>query len=250
MHIDWWTLALQTVNVLVLVWLLSRFFYRPVVEIIEKRRAAAAKLMDEAKAARAAADAEKAGITATRQGFAAEREKLLAEARSQAEAERQTMLKRAEAAAARIRADGEASLARDRAAMQEAMLQRAGTLAADIARRLLERLPAEVATMAFLDALSHEVQALSPQARALLAAAESVDVITPVPLNDPQEAQFRKALKGILATGAKFTFHCDPGLIAGIEIRGDTIVLRNNWRDDLAQILKELGADDGQHQTS
>ena len=32
MHIDWWTLALQTVNVLVLIWLLARFFFRPVMD--------------------------------------------------------------------------------------------------------------------------------------------------------------------------------------------------------------------------
>lgn len=250
MHIDWWTLALQTINVLVLVWLLSRFFYRPIVDIIEKRRATAAKLMDEAKAARAAADAEKARIAVTQQGFAAEREKLLAEARSQAEAERRAMLEQAEAVVARLRADGEASLARDRTAMQEAMLQRAGTLAADIARRLLERLPADVATMSFLDTLSQQVQALSPQSRALLAGAKSIDLITAVPFDDSQEAHLRKALEGILGTSAKLTFHCDPGLIAGIEIRGDAIVLPNNWRDDLAKIVKGLGADDGQHQTS
>ena len=250
MHIDWWTLALQTINVLVLVWLLGRFFYRPVVDIIEKRRAEAAKLLAEAAAARAEADAEKAGIAATRRGFATEREKLLADARKQAEAERDAMLRKAAELAAKSRADGEAALTRDRAEMQQAMLQGAATLAADIARRLLERLPADLATMSFLDALSHQVQAISAQTRNLLAAAANAEVITAAPLDDPQQAQCRKALEGILGTQAKLTFRCDPGLIAGIEIRSGAIVLRNNWRDDLAQILKELGANDRQRQTS
>ena len=39
MRIDWWTLALQTFNVLVLVLILGRFLFRPVVAIIEERRA-------------------------------------------------------------------------------------------------------------------------------------------------------------------------------------------------------------------
>jgi F-type H+-transporting ATPase subunit b len=30
MHLDPWTLALQTINVLVLVWLLAHFLFRPV----------------------------------------------------------------------------------------------------------------------------------------------------------------------------------------------------------------------------
>ena len=46
MRIDWWTLALQTVNVLILIWILSRFLFRPIVGVIEERRAAAAKLLD------------------------------------------------------------------------------------------------------------------------------------------------------------------------------------------------------------
>lgn len=41
MTIDWWTLGLQTVNVLVLVWILARFLFRPVARIIADRQAAA-----------------------------------------------------------------------------------------------------------------------------------------------------------------------------------------------------------------
>ena len=41
MTIDWWTLGLQTINVLILIWLLAHFFWRPVAGMIEQRRAAA-----------------------------------------------------------------------------------------------------------------------------------------------------------------------------------------------------------------
>ena len=40
MQIDWWTLGLQAVNALVLVWLLAHFLFRPVVDAI-----AAAKML-------------------------------------------------------------------------------------------------------------------------------------------------------------------------------------------------------------
>ncbi len=250
MHIDWWTLALQTINVLILVWLLARFFYRPVVDIIEKRRAASTKLLAEASAARSAADGEMAEIAATRGGFAAEREKLLADARRQVEAERDAMLKQVNETAAKLRAEGQAALARDRAAMQEAVAQRAGALAVEIARRLLERLPADVATISFLEGLSHQIQALSPKSRALLSHVANAEVVTAVPLNDSAEARYRETLEGILGTQVKLTFRCDPSLIAGFEIHSDAVILRNNWQDDLAQILKEVGTDGGQHQAS
>ena len=48
MRIDWWTLALQTVNVLVLIWLLARFFFRPVMDIVVKRQEEAKKLLADA----------------------------------------------------------------------------------------------------------------------------------------------------------------------------------------------------------
>ena len=35
MTIDWWTLGLQAVNVAVLIWLLGRFFWKPVAAMIE-----------------------------------------------------------------------------------------------------------------------------------------------------------------------------------------------------------------------
>ena len=38
MRIDWWTLALQAANFLVLVWLLQHFLYRPVQGIIAERQ--------------------------------------------------------------------------------------------------------------------------------------------------------------------------------------------------------------------
>ena len=71
MTIDWWTLGLQTVNVLILVWLLGRFFWRPVAAMIEQRRAAAQRMLAEAEAKRAQATAALAEIERTRAGFAA-----------------------------------------------------------------------------------------------------------------------------------------------------------------------------------
>src|SRR3546814_21092072 len=39
MHFDWWTLALQTVNFAIPVWLLQRFLYKPVLRLIDSPRA-------------------------------------------------------------------------------------------------------------------------------------------------------------------------------------------------------------------
>jgi F-type H+-transporting ATPase subunit b len=253
MRIDWWTLALQTINVLILVWILARFFYRPVADIVAKRQAAAAKLLTDAAAAQAAIDADKASNAAVRAGFAAEREKILADARKQAETDRDALLKKAAETAATQRAENESVLTHDRKMMEQAMIARAGALAVDIAQRLLETLPPGLSVTTFLGALPDQVAALPSKSRELLAnaaRASGLDVTTAAPLDAPQKAECQTLIEGLLSTKTKLTFHPDPALIAGIEIHSDTITLKNNWKDALSRILQQLGSDDGQHQLS
>jgi F-type H+-transporting ATPase subunit b len=253
MHIDWWTLALQTINVLILVWILARFFYRPVAAIIEKRRAAAAKLLTDASAAQAAVDADKTSLAAARAGFAAEHDKLLSDARKQAEIDRGALLKKAAETAAKLRAENESVLERDRKMMEQAMVERASALAVEIAQKLLETLPPGLAVTTFLSALSDQLGALPPKSRELLAnaaRASGLDFTTAAPLDEPQKAECQKFIEDLLNTKTILTFRSDPALIAGIEIRSDTITLKNNWRDALARIMQQLGTDDGQRKLS
>ena len=95
MTIDWWTLGLQAVNVLILIWLLARFFWKPVAGMIAARRDEVAKTLAEAEAKRAEATAAAAEIEKTRAGFAGEREAVLAAARDAAEKDRAAELAKA-----------------------------------------------------------------------------------------------------------------------------------------------------------
>lgn len=249
MHIDWWTLALQAVNVLVLVWLLHRFFYRPLTAIIAKRREAAASMLADAEAARAAVDAEKVGIDATRRGFAAEREKILAEAHRQAQSDRDAMMKEAVAAVDRLRAENEAALALDRKLMAAQMRQQAGALAVDIARRLLQKLPADTIAAGFLEGLRQRVRALPRDSLELLrsaASSQGLQVITAATAGDAIREQCRQMLESALGSRANLSWRTDPELIAGVDIRSDVLVVRNDWRNDLSRIQQELATSDAE----
>ena len=73
MQFDWWTLALQTVNFAVLVWLLHRFLYKPVLRMVDARRTDVEKQYADARAAEARAKTELAAIEAERADIGAER---------------------------------------------------------------------------------------------------------------------------------------------------------------------------------
>lgn len=79
MSLDWWTLGLQTINVVVLVWLLSRFLFKPVARIIAERQQAAEHLLAEADQARQAADETRTRIEAEHQALQAQRDAALAQ---------------------------------------------------------------------------------------------------------------------------------------------------------------------------
>ena len=169
MHIDWWTLALQTVNVLILIWILARFFFRPIADIVAKRQQETNRLFAEADAARKQAADALAQAEKGRAEVAAERDRLLADAQKAAQGEKARLMELAAQDAAKLRHEAEAALARDRAAAEGEIVDHAAALSVDIARRLLARLPAKPAFETFLAALCAEIGKLTPEARAAFA---------------------------------------------------------------------------------
>jgi F-type H+-transporting ATPase subunit b len=244
MRFDWWTLALQTVNVLILIWILARFFFRPIADIIAKRQQETNKLFADAEAARKQAAAARSEAEKARAEVAVEREKLLADAQKSAQAERAKLLQQASKDAAKLRSESEAMIARDRAAAEQQIIDHASTLSIDIAGRLLKRLSPDLALDAFLAALCREIGKLSPETRGEFVASATtgrpIEVVTQAPLKKKETGQVRDALKQAFGEDLPLTFRSDPKLLAGIELQGHNVILRNCWRADLAKIREEL----------
>ncbi len=234
MKIDWATLALQTVNVLVLIWLLRKFFWRPVAAMIEQRRAAAQTMLDDAAKKRDTAAAAVAEIEKTRAGFAQERQALLAAAQAEADQHRAAALAEAEAAARTLETAAQDRLTAERRDAEAAWRQQASELAVDIAGKLAARLNGAAVRSAFLDWLLAD---LSTQP---IEEGETLEVITATTLPPEEQAQYTQRLTTALGGSPLFTFRTDPSLIAGAELRGRNLLVRNSWRADLDRILAEL----------
>ncbi len=239
MHLDLWTLGLQAINVLVLVWLLSRFLFRPVAGIIAARRQAADAMLAEADAARTKAAAEADGLAQQRQGLADEKERMLAAAREAAQGERDAILHQANDAVAKLRAAAEEAIGRERQAAQDALHRDAADLALTISRRMLERLPARVVNAAFLEGLTAVLPARP-------ASGSRIEVRSAAALDDASQAACRTMLTAWLGTAPDIEFRVDPTLIAGLELATPELVIRNNWRADLDRIARSLH-DDANH---
>ncbi len=244
MTINWWTLGIQAVNVVILIGLLGHFFWRPIAVMIEQRRAATQKALAEAQAKRTEANAVLAEIERTRAGFAGEREAILDAARKDADRAREARLGDAEKEAQALRDAAQAAIAKDRKATDDAWADRAGRLAVDIARRLAGRLDGAAVRAAFLDWLLSEVRALPEAARIAAAEGGALEAVTAAPLEKAEQERCATAIAAALGVDATIVFKSDEALIAGLELRGPHLVVANSWRADLASILAELAHDE------
>jgi F-type H+-transporting ATPase subunit b len=241
MTINWWTLGIQTVNVVILVWLLQHFFWRPFAAMIEQRRITAQHTMAEAEASRTKATAALADIAKIRAGFDEEKELIVAGAHKAAEDARAAVLSDASKEAAALIAAAKTTIEKERVDAEKSWAVRSSQLAVEIAGRLAARLNGAQVQTAFLDWLVTAIRAMPPQERqAATLNGATLEVCSAVAL-DPAQQELTSALIG-KAFGAQphITFKVDPALIAGLELHGEHFTVGNSWRADLGVVLEGL----------
>jgi F-type H+-transporting ATPase subunit b len=238
MTIDWWTLGFQTANVVILVWLLQRFFWRPVAAMIEQRRSTTEKAIADTKVAGDKAAAALADVAATRAGFAKEHDAVLANAHAEAETARKATLDAAAKEAAAHTAAAEAAMSTQHDAAEAVWSDRASQLAVQIAGRLAGRLQGAAVDTAFLDWLLGSIRAMPASARQ--AVSVGVEAVSAGPLDPAEQDRYRSLIAEAFGTTLQLTFKADPALIAGIELHGPHFALNNSWRADLADIRKDI----------
>lgn len=245
MRLSGWTLLLQVVNFLVLLWLLRRFLWKPVQAVLERRRAEVERAAADAAAARQAAAALQAELEAARADLAKEREAGLASAHAQAEAERAATLARARAELEATQAEARARLEQEREEAVAALRAQASELAVALAGRLLGAAGPH-ALEPFLDRALARLAELPPAQRRALWRGPSdgeVRAVTASRLDEAARGRLREALARLVGEAPALAFEEEPALVAGVELHFPRQVLRFSWRDALAEAREEMARD-------
>ena len=127
MLIDWFTVGAQALNFLILVWLMKRFLYKPILDAIDAREQRIAAELADADAKSDAAQKERDKFQHKNEEFDQQRAALLSQATDEVTAERQRLLDEARAAANDLSAK-----------RQEALRREQESLAGEITRRTRE----------------------------------------------------------------------------------------------------------------
>jgi F-type H+-transporting ATPase subunit b len=218
MSIDWITVAAQIGNFLVLVWLLKRFLYRPVLDGIDARERQITERMAEAARIRQHSEAAEAEYQAQITSLRAGREGMMAEARDAAKAERDALL-----------ADAHARLTREQAARAEeraeeamrytAELQRSGAAALlALVRKALADLAGETLEERIVARAAPRLAALSGDLAAAAGDGREAVVTTREPLSDELRGRLQAQLAPMIA-GVALRFTTDPTQSPGLSLR-------------------------------
>lgn len=247
MHIEWWTLALQAINFLVLVWLLWRFLYRPVRTVIEKRKALSEEAFAKAAAKETEVDALKKRMEADRAAMAQERQVLIKKLHEEAAAERETTLAKARDESNKLIEDARATIAKERKGALGEMQAQAGRLAVDIASTLLSGIESNALGNTYLEKLAAQLDAMAPAdledlKKDLEPAGAHMTVVTAVPMAEAEQARWRARLAAELGRD-RTVFETDPSIVGGAELRFPHTTLKFTWADQLKKAERVLKGD-------
>ena len=236
MQIDWWTLGLQTVNFLIVMWLLSRFLYQPVRRMIESREASDRAAADDAEARAREAEGVRQDYEAKRAALEEEMQRREAKLHASIAEKRDAELLAARAEAERTRAEARARIEQEEETAFEELKIRIAGLAEALAAKAVEGRAIDPNTD--LETLRRMLLALPADERTGLIADlrqghRGLYVAVAAPLPEGIQEQWRKALSRELGSGIEVIFEEDPSLIGGAELRFPHAVLSASVADRL-----------------
>lgn len=241
MEFDWSTFILEMLNFLVLLWLLQRLLYRPVLGVIAKRRAAidarlaeAQRIQQEADRLRAEYDGrlkaweteQQSAREKLQQGLQEERTRLLAALHAELDHERQKR-----------------HVIEDQRLAEH--MEQAHTVAVTQSLQFLSKMMSRLADASLDEKLSgmaaEDLRLLSDSRRAALRTAlrtahapdATIHITSAYPLSEPVQAKVMEALTEILERPPRCTWRQDPRLLAGIRVSIGSTVLHANLEDEL-----------------
>jgi len=237
-ELDWTTFILEIINFLVLVWILQRFLYRPVMNVVAQRRATISQSLQEAQTTQQQATELKTQYENRLGDWQQEREAARKQLGDEIEAQRQKLMAQLQSELTEQRRKEQVLAARrDENLLREAR-QQAQVLSEQFAAKLLNRVAGPAVEGRLLEMLLEDLATLPEEQRKNLVAAQRdnqapVQVISAFPLNDAQRQRLSAALQKTLEMAISCEFREDPTVVAGVSIHIGAHYLQANLKEEL-----------------
>jgi F-type H+-transporting ATPase subunit b len=222
--IDWFTVAAQIVNFLVLVALLKYFLYGRVIRVIDQREQdIAARIDDAGRQQERAREQVEAGLEKNRQ-LDAERKHMLSEAKQEADTRRNQWTHEARQQVDQLQRRWEQTVDQQKQQFLQDLRQRTGAQVLDVARRALADLTGVELQERLVETFIQRMQQLDEDEHrrvvgAVNGSAEPITVYSSWEIPDHQRGPLVETLRRHFGVDREVRFERDRDMVCGVELR-------------------------------
>jgi F-type H+-transporting ATPase subunit b len=253
--IDWLTFAAQIVNFLILVWLLRKFLYGPILNAMQKRSDRIHSQIQEARQRKQEAEQEAESYRSKKQDLENQEEDLLQQARDKAEQERKRLTEEARSQVDEQKEKWQEALRREKDSFLNELSRKSGEQLYEAVSSALKALADESLEKRLVENCIGRLKNLDEEEASQIKEKLTEDkneilVRTSWPLEDKEKDRIEKELQEVLLKDASIQFEVSESITAGIEIAaggrkiGWTLNeylerIESNFRKELQQLEQE-----------
>jgi F-type H+-transporting ATPase subunit b len=246
MLIDWFTVGAQALNFIVLVWLLKRFLYKPILDAIDAREKRIAEQLADADAKKAEAQMERDAFHHKNEIFDQQNAALLRKVTKDANVERQRLLGKARRAADVLSAKRQEALTSEARNLGDAIRRSTQHEVFAIARKTLMDLATTSLEKQMTEVFIRQSRDMDDQTKAGFAATFKTAsdpglVRSAFDLAQEQRAAIKNALNENVSAEIHIRFETTPDLVCGIELTINGLKVAWSIADYLASMQTSVG---------
>ncbi|WP_455204053.1 F0F1 ATP synthase subunit B family protein [Kaarinaea lacus] len=224
MQIDWVTVVAQIINFLVLVYLLKRFLYGPIINAMERRERAIAAQQQQVQEQLAEAERETSIFRDKSKALEQQRQTVLAQAKNEADQQRNELLQQLREEIQQTRLKWYTEVQREQEGFLKALRQEMASQATSIARQALKQLANADLENEIVRAFIQQIQSITDdEVQAITAAYEksAADIVITSRFEIPSAMQqeLSRVLRDQLGIDVPLRFNRSEDLFCGIGLQ-------------------------------
>lgn len=221
MLIDWFTVCAQIVNFLILVWLLKRYLYKPILSAIDERENRIKSELTKADAVKTQAQKEQAEFQKKNLDFDQQRTELFAKVETEAKTEKQKLLDSARVESESLRSKRKEALQVELSNFNKDITLKAQAEVFAVARKALSDLASMKLEEQIVQVFIQRLNALNPEEKKRFNTQGAATVRSAYELPEAERTAVENAAKAAIRPDIKIQFETAQNLISGIELTVD-----------------------------
>ena len=245
MNINWFTVIAQVINFLVLVWLLKKFLYKPILNAIDKREKKITGQLNDADDKKASALKEQADFNKKNADFDHQKKALMDKAIADTNAQREKLLQDAKDEANILRSKLEKAIKESQQNDELANADKTQKQVFAITKKFLKEIASSSLEDQSVNTFNKRLSSLSDEEKkkftdAFKSNTNTILVRSAFELSAQQQTSINTSVNEVLATKSQLQFKTAPELISGIELTTNGYKLAWSFAEYLNSLQNNL----------